>query len=345
MSAPVHQRAVIQQRFGPVEEVLSWTEDLPVRPPQAGQVQVRVEAAGINPIDWQMIQGNRRLITPRRFPFIPLFDIAGTVSAVGSGVTRFRIGDRVHGDNHLQAGGASEYANVDESLLNEIPAGLDFADAAAVPLAAQTALAVLDAGGVTNGSRVAVIGASGGVGTFIVQMLRSRGARIVAVSSSRNHALVRTLGADDVIDHRTTTLADSYPLSSFDTVIDCVGGRDKWLQARRVLRRGGSFVTISRDEDETVTPASALRMLATIGLRRLRGMIGARIKYIPVFLRASADLLGRVDAMVDDGGVAPQIAARFPFTLEGVHAALARSRTGRTPGKIVIEMTHAGAPL
>lgn len=341
MSAPTRQHAVIQRRYGPVDEVLSWAEDLPVGEPAPGQVQVQVKAAAVNPIDWQMIQGNRGLITRRAFPFVPLFDLAGTVTATGPGVTRFRIGDRVHADNQVSGRGASEYANVDEALLARIPGTLGFPEAAAIPLAAQTALATLDAGEVTPGSRVAVIGASGGVGSFLVQMLRARDARVAAVSSSRNHALVTSLGADEVIDHHVTTLADSYPAGSFDAVIDCVGGRDKWLQAQTVLRPGGKFVTISRDEDGKVTPAAAIRLLTTITMRRLRGNFGTRVKYVPVFLDASSSLLDRVDAMVADGDVTPQITARFPFTLDGVLAAFRLSQTGRNPGKIVIDMPAA----
>lgn len=336
---PGTQCAVVQHRYGRLEEVLHWSEHHPVTPPSGRQVQVRVHAAGVNPIDWQMIEGHRRLINRRRFPFVPLFDFAGTVTEVGPQARAFRVGDVVHTDNQRDAGGASEYVNVQEQLIAPVPNGLGFAEAAALPLAAQTALSILDRGGVTEGTRVAVIGASGGVGTFVVQMARAAGASVTGVSSARNHALVRALGADAVIDRRTTTLQETYPRRSFDVVVDCVGGRGQWEQAQAVLEDGGRFVTISRDEDGVVTVGSAARMVATITARRARSRLGNRINYEPVFLNASGPLLQRVDAMIAAKSITAHVGARYPFSQQGVLEALQASRRGQSIGKTVIEMT------
>ncbi|MFE0923000.1 NAD(P)-dependent alcohol dehydrogenase [Streptomyces nigra] len=336
-AVPHQQRAIVQTHYGSVRDVLTLSATFPVRAPGAGEVQVHVRAAGVNPIDWQMIEGNRRLITPRGFPFTPLFDLAGVVTAVGTQVTDFRVGDRVHADNASDGGGGSEYVNVRETLLAHSPAGLSFTQSAAIPLAAQTALVCLERGQVESATRVAVIGASGGVGHFAVQMARAAGAFVVGVASARNEDFVRSLGADEFIDRHDTDLMSRFGASSFDVVIDCVGGRAQWMRARRVLRPGGRFVTIARDEDGVVTPVSAARLLSTITFRRLRGVGKQAIKYIPVFLEASGILLQRVDRLVEQGQVHAHVARSFPLTLAGIQAALEESRAGRTVGKLVLE--------
>ncbi len=336
-TAPTKQRAIVQSAYGAARDVLAWSEAEPVRPPADHEVQVHVRAASVNPIDWQMIEGNRRLIARRCFPFTPLFDLAGVVSAVGARVTQFSVGDRVHADNERDGGGASEYVNVDERLLARSPAGLSFAEAASIPLVAQTALTCIDRGHVTADSRVAVIGASGGVGHFVVQMAHAAGAHVVAVASSRNLGFVDSLGSDLVLDRSKTDLSSTFGSDSFDVVIDCVGGREQWQHAQRVLRPGGRFVTIARDEDGVVTPASAARLITTITARRVLGAGPWGTRYEPVFVKASGGLLRRVNAMVEAGDVRVHISERFPMTFDGAMEALDRSRSGRTIGKLAIE--------
>ncbi|MFD4260967.1 NAD(P)-dependent alcohol dehydrogenase [Streptomyces sp. NPDC058534] len=336
-AVPQTQQAIVQIRYGAVRDVLALSEAAPVRAPGPQEVQVHVRAAGVNPIDWQMIEGDRRLIARRRFPFTPLFDLAGVVTAVGDGVTSFRVGDRVHADNEIGGGGASEYVNVPAGLLAPAQAGLSFAESAALPLAAQTAMTCLDRGQVAAGTRVAVIGASGGVGHFVVQMARAAGAFVVGVASARNREFVRSMGADEVIDRNESDLSASSGADSLDVVIDCVGGREQWIHAQHVLRPGGRFVTIARDEDGVVTPASAARLLSTITARRLRGAGPRGVKYVPVFLKASGVLLRRVNELVEGGQVRVHLARSFPLTLEGVNAAAEESRAGRTVGKLVLQ--------
>lgn len=336
-AVPDTQQAIVQSHYGAVRDVLGLSEEVPVRAPGPREVQVHVRAAAVNPIDWQMIEGNRRLITRRRFPFTPLFDLAGVVTAVGDQVTSFRVGDRVHADNEIDGGGASEYVNVSMELLARAPAGLDFAESAALPLAAQTAMTCLDRGQVAAGTRVAVIGASAGVGHLAVQMARAAGAFVVGVSSARNQEFVRSMGADEVIDRNETDLSSSFGADSFDVVIDCVGGREQWIQAQRVLRPGGRFVTIARDEDGVVTPASAVRLAWTVAARRVRGAGPRGTKYIPVFLKASGALLRRVNELVEDDRLRVHISRSFPLTLEGVNAAIDESRAGRVTGKLVLQ--------
>lgn len=337
--APRVQRTIVQRRYGDPAAVLELSRTHPVVAPAATQVQIRVHAAALNPIDWQMIEGDRRLIARRAFPFVPLFDLAGVVEAVGAQVTRFRVGDAVHADNERHGGGAGELVNVEEDLVCAKPDQLSFAQAAALPLAAQTALLTMETGGVGPGSRVCVVGASGGVGTFAVQIARALGAaHVVGVCSDRNRDLVLSLGADATIDHRTTTLAEAVTDRSLDIVVDCVGGREQWLQARRVLRPGGRFVTISRDEDGVVTVPSMLTMVATILGRRLGSLRGDRIAYLPVFLHASHTLLDRVDDLVRSGRLEVHVGVRRALDLDNLLELVERGRRGRTVGKMVLEV-------
>ena len=337
------QRAIVQHRYGDAAEVLADSAFHAIRPPAAGEVQIRVHAVALNPIDWQMIEGNRKLISRRVFPFVPLFDLAGVVVAVGDHVTRFRPGDGVHADNEARGGGASEFVNVLDELVSLMPDRLTFAEAAALPLAAQTALLALEQGGVGAASRVAIVGASGGVGNYAVQIAKALGAaHVVGVCSARNEEFVRSLGADATIDHTTTTLLDALPGRRLDVVLDCVGGRDQWLQARKVLRPGGTFATIARDEDGVVTVASAARLIATIFWRRLASSWGDRIRYVPVFLRASHKLLDRVDDLVRAGQLHVHLQTRRNFSLESLLALIDESKTGRTVGKLVLDTVPDG---
>ena len=333
------QQAIVQSRYGPVDEVLSHRTDLPVLPPSATQVQIEVRAASINPIDWQMIQGNRRMIARRTFPFVPLFDLAGVVTAVGTAVCRFEVGDVVHCNNQIDGGGASQFVNVEEGLVRAVPPSLGFAEAAAIPLAGQTALLALDRATVGPGDSVVVIGASGGVGSFVIQMAKALGARrVIAICSGRNEQFVRDLGADEVIDYEVQPMETVLAARSIDVVIDCVGGRAQWIAAKRIMRDGGRFATISRDEDDKVTLAAVIRLVPPVLWRRSAARFGRRLHYLTVFLDASHTLLERVDTMVASGAVRPHVAQTFDFDVPGVVAALNTSRHGRVTGKLVVNV-------
>jgi len=230
------QRAIVQARYGKAGDVLSLATSYPVKAPESTEVQVKVCASSVNPIDWQMIEGNRSLIASRPFPFVPLFDLAGIVVKVGDAVTRFQVGDAVHADNKEGGGGASEFVNVPEDLVSLKPASISFAEAAAIPLAAQTALLALESGGVGAGSRICVIGASGGVGSFAVQIAKALGAaHVIGVCSGANAEFVRSLGADETIDYTRARLSEAITHRSLHAVIDCVGGREQWVEAQKVL--------------------------------------------------------------------------------------------------------------
>lgn len=296
--------------------------ELPRPEPGAAQVLVRVVAAAVNPVDWKMASGAYRLILPVRFPWVPGFDVAGEVVALGPGVTGFAIGDRVHARLRKNEGGASAAFTVaGVGVTARMPAGMDFAQAAGLPLAGMTALQGLrdEAGLSMTGSRarVLIVGASGGVGHLAVQLARAAGATVVGVCSGRNAALVAGLGADEVLDY---TQPDPFRgQSPFDIVLDCVGGSPSaWTP---LLAPGGRFAS-------TVPGPSVF----------LRGWLNpvSRRKVRPVLLDPNAADLELLDALVADGKLRVVVDSRFP--LEALGDAWARSITGRAVGKIVIDV-------
>ncbi len=287
-----------------------------------------------------MIEGNRKLIASRSFPFVPLFDLAGVVTALGQGVTRFKVGDAVHADNEKHGGGASQFVNVGEQLVSHKPECTSFVEAAALPLAGQTALLALEKGGVGEGSRVCILGASGGVGTFAVQIAKALGAAQVAgVCSGRNVAFVKSLGADQVIDYTVATPRQVLGDRSVDVVVDCVGGKQQWLEAKRLLVPGGSFVTISRDEDGKVTVPAAASMVSTILGRQAASLFGDKIRYVPVFLRAAYPLLERVDTLVRREQIKVPPVTCYPFELQSMLQMIEHSKSGRMVSKSVMEIS------
>ncbi len=172
-----------------------------------------------------------------------------------------------------------------------------------------------------------------------MQLAKALGAAyVVGVCSGKNGAFVRSLGADAVVDYTRAALQGAVPNRSLDVVLDCVGGRDKWLEAKKVLRPGGRFVTIARDEDGPVTVGLVASMVGTIWGRQLGSFFGDRIAYVPVFVNASHRLLDRVDERVTADKLQVHIGARYPFSLEGVTRALEQNRAGRTVGKSVVEV-------
>lgn len=207
-------------------------------------VLIRVVAAGVNPADWRFRSGQLRFALRLKLPFVPGADVAGLVEAVGPAVTRFRPGDAVYAMLPTVAGGGyAEYAAVAETAVAAMPPTLSFVEAAAVPLAALTGLQALrDRAELQPGAHLLIHGASGGVGTFAVQIAKAIGARVTATCSGQNIERVRDLGADTVLDY--TRLDVTAGPANYDVIFDAVNayGFRGW---RRVLRPGGTFVTVN----------------------------------------------------------------------------------------------------
>ena len=235
-------QAIFQQRYGGSDVLTFGEQPSPAIKPH--QVLVEVHATSVNPRDWLIRSGKYQLqfLVPS-FPLILGSDVAGVVAAVGANVTGFKPGDEVMALKNPSdgLGTYSGYVAVDEKALALKPAGLSFDEAGGFPLCALTAWqALVDHAELKPGQNVLVIGASGGVGTFAVQIATALGANVIGVCSEANHALVSSLGAKVVIDYKTENYQDS--LSGFDVVFDCIG-RDSLNRCRRFINDGGIYVS------------------------------------------------------------------------------------------------------
>ncbi|MFN2609121.1 MAG: NADP-dependent oxidoreductase [Acidimicrobiales bacterium] len=278
--------------------------DLPVPDPGPGQVLMRVAGAGVGPWDAKARRGQ---LGPRTFPFVAGVEASGTVSAVGDGVDGVVPGDRVYGS---PSGGYSEYAIVDVARLAPAPTALDLVDAGGVPVGAVTALEGLDDHlHVAAGDRVLVAGAAGGVGTFVVQLAKARGAEVVATASPPNHDFLRRLGAHRVVDYHGDWVAE---VGAVDAAYDCVGG-PTWPGCVAAVRDGGRAVTIAGWGVEVDRPAVATSIFSA-------SVTTAR--------------LAEIAAIVDSGSVVVEVAARL--ALEDAVRAHEQIESGHTRGKIVL---------
>jgi NADPH:quinone reductase-like Zn-dependent oxidoreductase len=331
-------KAVVYGRYGS-SDVLELTEiDQPV--PRDDQVLVRVRAASLNPADWHFMRGLPylvRLINGLRKPrkaTVLASDLAGQVEAVGKNVRRFRPGDAVFGRTRaahrpdpqaaVATGGCAEYACVSADLLVPKPANLTFEQAAAVPLAALTALQALrDAGDVQPGLRVLVNGASGGVGTFAVQLAKAFGAEVTGACSTRNLGMVGSIGADQVIDYTREDFATGE--RRYDLILDT--GDRSLSDLRRALTPKGTLVVIGGSAGRWIDGlgrANKARMLSPLVRQRLH----------PFLTRWSGQDLQVVKVLIEAGKVTPVIDRTYP--LSEAAAAMRYLEAGHARGKIVI---------
>lgn len=313
-------RAMIFRSFGGPEKL--ELADLPRPAPGPGQILIKVAASSVNPVDWKRASGKLRLFLPVTFPGTPGYDVAGEVAEVGSGVSGFPVGMRVHARIGEMTGGASaDYALAGVDVTTPMPEGMTFADAAALPLAGMTALQGLRdrAGLPMKGARerVLVVGASGGVGHLGVQIARSTGAFVAGVCSGRNAEMVRGLGANEVLDY---TKPDPYAgQAPFDIVLDCVAGNPgPWLP---LMGPKGRYVSCLPE------PRTFLR-------GALNPFSGKKVR--AVMLKSRAEDLAVLDELAAAGKLRVVIDSRFP--LEDLGKAWERSQTGRAAGKIVVDV-------
>ncbi|MFQ3662956.1 MAG: NAD(P)-dependent alcohol dehydrogenase [Chloroflexaceae bacterium] len=302
--------------------------------PGAGEVLVQIHAASLNQADLYLLRGEpwvARLSSGLRRPKRPTLgaDIAGCVVAVGGGVTHFQPGDAVYGDlSACGLGGFAEYVCVREEALAPKPASLSFAQAAAVPMAAVTALQGLRvAGSIAAGARLLIHGASGGVGTFAVQLAKAMGAHVTAVCSTRHVEQARTLGAEHVIDYtREDFTRDG---RRYDLIL-VVNGRHPLAKYRRALSPRGRLVVVGGDAGTILRATLLGSVVSLVHSITVRSLIA----------RPGRDDLLFVGQLLDSGVVVPVIDRCYP--LGELPEAMRYLATGHARGKIVITMEQAG---
>lgn len=285
-----------------------------VERPQAGkgQVLVRVHAAGVNPVDWKFRKGLLKDYMPLDLPHTGGLDLSGVVEEVGPEVAGFQKGQAVFGRG---TGAYAEYALVDAATLALKPDVLSFEEAATIPVGAATAWAALFEGAnIQAGQRVLIQGAAGGVGLWAVQLAHWKGAHVIATTSTDNVDFVRSLGADEVIDYKTTQFEDV--ASDVDAVIDTVGGE---LEPRSwpVLKKGGVLVEVAGMASEEMAKEHGVR-------------VGAFTS------QPTTAVLQEISTLIEAGTIHPEVGRVFP--LSEIVQAHALSETGHGRGRIVVKV-------
>ena len=319
-------RAVLQRGFGQTD-VLELAEiDKPEPGPE--QVLVKVAAASVNPMEWHLMTGKpyiARLQMGLRSPKWDVLgaDVAGTVEAVGEDVTDFAPGDRVYGD--VSPGTYADYVAAPQHQLARIPDGVSFEQAVAVPVAGLTALQGLrDKGMLQEGQKALIIGASGGVGTYAVQIAKALGAEVTAVNSTRNVEMVRSIGADHVVDYTKEDFAASG--ERYDVILDMVGNRSL-SDIRRAMTKTATYVMVGGPKGSLVGPVP--RMLRALVLSRFVSQ-----RFVGMLAHANRADLEYMAELMEAGELVSVIDRRFG--LDEVREALRHQGDGHARGKSVL---------
>lgn len=310
-------RAIAEDKFhGPTS-----LQDLPVPETGADQVLIRVRAAGVNPFDWKVADGVLKDEMEHRFPLILGFDAAGVVERVGAAVTGLAEGDEVYGylSKPVIGGGTyAEYVSAPATIVAKKPTSIGFAEAAALPMPGLTAMDLVDAVDPKDGESVLIVGATGGVGSYAIQLASRRGARVIATARRENEAFVRELGASEMIDHTRGDLVDTvraaYP-GGMEAVIDVVSDHEALGRIAGLVKESGRL-------------ASSV-YAADVGRLAERGVEATNIG-----TQADARRLEELSRMVDAGELSVRL--ERTFALEEAPEALEESRTGHVRGKIVL---------
>jgi len=319
-----------RETYGPAAG--TTLQEIPVPVPGRGEVVLRVTATALNAGDVRLMLGDPLLVRPvfgLTKPKYPVrgIEVAGTVVAVGPDVVGAELDEHVVGEL-VGGGGLATYVRVPAARLVPVPPGVEPAVAACLPVAGGTAWQALDLAevGLRAGSapRVLIIGASGGVGTFAVQLAALRGAEVWATCRTRNAPLIEHLGATRTLDHRTSPLSE-LPAEHFDAVIDIAGGMPL-RELQRLVAPGGTVVLVTGDGGHVLGPVPRMIKAAflSIGSRRIR----------PLAASPRPEVLAKLLELVAEGRISPVIEREYPFA--EASAALAHIEAGHTVGKLVV---------
>jgi len=305
-------KAILIRAFGG-PEVMEYAE-VPEPMPGANEVVVEVHAASVNPVDLKIRGGAMNQYGALKLPRILGRDFSGTIAAVGAGISDLRPGDAVFGvADRLKDGPHAETQVIDASLVAKKPKALSHIAAAALGVAAASALTTLElAAQVKAGDRVLVQAGAGGVGHFAIQYARKKGAHVIATARAENHDFVKSMGAHEAVDYTATDFAEA--VKDCDLVLDTLGG-EAHLRAMKCLKPGGTLVWLNA----APIPEGAAR---------------SDIKVVHALVKAARPQMERVGQLASEGVLRPHVTATFP--LDRAAEAYAMVGTGRTRGKVVL---------
>jgi len=304
-------KAIQVHNYGDTDQLK--LEQVPLPEPQAGEVLVRIHAAGVNPVDWKVRSGLLKDFLPLTFPYIPGAELAGVVAKVGAGVTAFQPGQAVFG--RTSKGSYAEYGIVPAGALALKPESLSFDEATTIPVGATTAWqGLFDHGNLQPGQRVLILGGAGGVGLFAVQFARWKGAHVISTASTGNMDFVRSLGAETAIDYTKTRVEDE--VRDVDLVFDTVGGA-ALASAWHTLKRGGTLISTAGQADEAKA--------RELGVRTAR--FSAQV---------TSELLSTFARLIEEGQIKAFVGAVFSLDEAGKAQKLSQGGHGR--GRIVLHI-------
>ena len=331
-------KAFIVDRYGGPERVRAG--EMP--DPEVGEadVLVQIHAAGVNPLDSKIRNGEFKLILPYRLPLILGNEVAGVVVRAGSRVRRFKPGDEVYArPNQDRIGAFAEFISIAEEDVAHKPKELTMEEAASIPLVGLTAWQVLiERANLKKGQKVLIHAGSGGVGTFAIQLAKHVGAIVATTTSAANLDLVKRLGADIAIDYRKDDFETI--LHDYDVVLNSLD-RETLEKSLHVLKPGGKLISLSGPPDPDFARAIGSSWIVSLVMRLLSYRIRRKARrhhvgYSFLLMRASGDQLREIGSLIDSGVIHPVVDRVFPF--ESTKEALAYVETGRAKGKVVVKV-------
>ena len=329
-------KAFVVDRYGKNRALRLDTVPSPVAGPN--DVLVKVHAAAINLLDSKVRDGEFKLLLPYKPPFIAGHDVAGTVLEVGTNVRGFKPGDEVYArPRDGRVGTFAETIAIDQADLALKPQNISMDEAASIPLVALTAWqALVDVADLHKGQKVLIHAGSGGVGTIAIQLAKHLGATVATTTSTANVDLVKSLGADVVIDYKKQDFEKV--LSGYDLVINSLDS-ETLKKSVQVLKPGGKLISISGPPDPAFAEDQGMNPVLRLVMRALSSGIRRRVKakrasYSFVFMKADGGELGQITELIEAGIIRPVVDRVFPF--ESTNEAMAYVETGRAKGKVVV---------
>ena len=331
-------KAFIVKRYGKKEKLQLAEIAVPVI--KENDVLVEIHSAGVNQLDSKIRKGEFKLILPYKVPFTLGHDVAGVVTKLGGSVSKFKVGDEVYArpaDHRI--GTFAEYMSINENDLASKPRNLSMEEAASIPLVGLTAWqALIEKGNLKKGQKVFIQAGSGGVGTFAIQLAKHLGATVATTTSAANIDLVKSLGADIVIDYKKDDFETI--LKDYDVVLNSQDARTL-EKSLHILKPGGKLISISGPPDVDFAKEIGSSWLVKLILKILSSRVKKKAKRLGVsysflFMRAQGEQLRQITKLVDSGVIKPVMDKVFPF--EQTNEALAYVEAGHAKGKVVVKV-------